>query len=321
MNEDNLDVWLWYRGIVPKTHNSLFERIVWRNIFLVPGRFAMLAGNHERLTPLLARLRDCPVGRRWAWPNDTTPNVVPPERIACWLWTSAGVTADRAQCWLEPYTQLLELGQWHRQTALEARARAVAKPARPCKAAPGGGTGATMPRPSNTHSNMAPTLGAVVFPPVPNLGIRTLTQDDDVIMENATTVPQASSAHTTATVSSTSSVHDTAPVPLASMVYATATVPQALSVNAATPVLEAPSAYDIALVPMASSVSAITMVPQASSVTTTATVPQASLANAGATVPLALSATTSTPMDVDALHAPVNDTTEAEERATAKIYE
>ena len=89
-----------------------------------------------------------------------------------------------------------------------------------------------MPGPSNTHSNMAPALGAVVFPPVPNLGIRTLTQDDDVIMENTAMVPQASSAHTTAMVSSTSLVHDTTPVPSASTVYTTATVPQASSVNA-----------------------------------------------------------------------------------------
>ena len=66
LNEDDLDVWLWYRSIVPKTHDGLFERIVWHNIFLTPGRFVMLVGNHERLTPLLAQLRDCPAGRRWA---------------------------------------------------------------------------------------------------------------------------------------------------------------------------------------------------------------------------------------------------------------
>ena len=51
------------------------------------------------------------------------------------------------------------------------------------------------------------------------------------------------------------------------------------------------------------------------------TVPQASSANVGATVPLASSATASTSMDVDALHTPVNDMTEAEEWATAEIYE
>ena len=129
LNEDDLDIWLWYRSIVPKTHDGLFERIVWRDIFLTPGRFVTLAGNHERLTPLLAQLRECPAGRRWAWPNDTTPNAVPPERIAHWLWTSAGVTADRAQRWLEPYTQRLESGQWHSRTTLEACAQAAAKPA------------------------------------------------------------------------------------------------------------------------------------------------------------------------------------------------
>ena len=171
------------------------------------------------------------MGRRWAWPDDTTPDAVPLECIAHWLWTSAGVTADRAQHWLEPYVQCLESGQWHSRTALEARAWAAAKPARPCKATPGGGTGATVPGPSNTHFNTAPILGAVIFPLVPNLGIGTLTQDDDVIMENAATVPQASSAHATATVSLTSLVHDTMPVSLALMVYATAMVPQVSSVK------------------------------------------------------------------------------------------
>ena len=68
------------------------------------------------------------------------------------------------------------------------------------------------------------------------------------------------------------------------------------------------------------SVNATATVPQASSVTAAATVSQASLANVGATVPLASSATASTSMDVNALHTPVNDTTEAEEWATAEIY-
>ena len=72
-----------------------------------------------------------------------------------------------------------------------------------------------MPGPSTMHSSTAPTLGAVAFPLVPNLGIGSLTQDDNVIMENATTVPQASSAHTTATVSLTLLVHDTMLVPSA----------------------------------------------------------------------------------------------------------
>ena len=150
-----------------------------------------------------------------------------------------------------------------RDTALEACTWAVAKLVRPRKAAPGGGTGGAVPGPSTTHSSMAPISGAVIFPPVPNLGIGTITQDDDVIMENAAMVPQALSAHATATVSSTLSVHDTALVPSASMVYATATVPQALSVNAtatvpqalsvnaAAMVLEASLAYDTTPVPLA----------------------------------------------------------------------
>ena len=71
------------RGIVLKTHNGLFERIVWRDIFLTPGRFVALMGNHKRLTPLSAQLRDCPMGRRWAWPDDTTPDTVPLEHITC----------------------------------------------------------------------------------------------------------------------------------------------------------------------------------------------------------------------------------------------
>ena len=66
---------------------------------------------------------------------------------------------------------------------------------------------------------MAPTSFAVTFLLVPTLGIRTLTQDDDVIMENATMVPQASLAYATAMVSLTSLVHDTTVVPSASSVY------------------------------------------------------------------------------------------------------
>ena len=91
--------------------------------------------------------------------------------------------------------------------------------------------------------------------------------------------------------------------------------------NAATMVLEASSAYNTAPVPMALLVSATTTVPQALSVTAAAMVPQALSANAGATVPLASSATALTSMDVDALHTPVNNTMEAEEQATAEIYE
>ena len=272
------------------------------------------------------------MGRRWAWPDDTTPDMVPPECVTCWLWTSAGVTTNRAQHWLEPYAQRLKSVQWHSRTALEACAQAAAKPARPHKAAPGGGTGAAVPGPSTTQSSMAPASGTIIFPPVPKLGIGSLTQDDDVIMENATTVPQALLAHATERVSSTSSVHDTATVPLALTVYATAmvpqassvnataTVPQALLVNAAATVLEALSAYDTAMVPLASLVNATAMVPQALSVTTTAMVPQALSANAGATVPPASSVNASTSMDVDATNASINDMTEAEEQAMAEIY-
>ena len=71
-----------------------------------------------------------------------------------------------------------------------------------------------------------PPWGAVIFPPVSNLGIGNSTQDSDVIMENAAMVPQALSAHATATVPQALSVHNTT-VPEASPVYATAIVPQA----------------------------------------------------------------------------------------------
>ena len=205
-------------------------------------------GNPKCLTPLLAPLRDCPMGRHWAWPDDTSPDTVPLECIACWLWTSASITANRAQCWLEPYAQRLKLGQWHSCTTQEARAWVAANRhnvIRPCQ---GGGMGAAGPRPSTTQSSMAPTSFAIPFPPVANLGIGTLTQDDDVIMENAATVPQASSAYATTMVSSTLSVHNTATVPLALSVYATAMVPQALSVNTATTVPQASSVNAVAMV-------------------------------------------------------------------------
>ena len=89
---------------------------------------------------------------------------------------------------------------------------------------------------------------------MPNLSIGTLTQDDNVIMENATMVLQASLAPATATVSLTLLVLYISTVPSAPSVYATATVPQALSVNAAAMVLEALLAYNTAMVPLASPV-------------------------------------------------------------------
>ena len=281
----------------------------------------MLAGNHERLTPLLARLRDCPAGRCWAWPDDTTPNAVPLEPITRWLWPSAGITADRAQHWLEPYAQHLESGQRHSRTSLEARPWAAAKPARPHKAVQGGGGDRSCHAWTLHHALKHGThFGCHCIPAGAQFGqlLPKMTMSSWKMPQRTVTVPQASSAATT--VSSTSLAHDTVPVPLASTVYATATVPQALSVNAtamvpqapsvsaATTVLEASSAYNTAPVPLASSVSATAMVPQASSV------------NAGATVPPASSATTSTSMDVDAPHTSVDDMTEAEEWAMAEIY-
>ena len=87
----------------------------------------MLTGNVERLTPLVAQLRECPMGRRWAWPDDTTPDVVTADRITRWLGASAGVMINRAQRWLEPYAQWFESWQWFSHTARAARARAAAR--------------------------------------------------------------------------------------------------------------------------------------------------------------------------------------------------
>ena len=261
------------------------------------------------------------MGRRWAWPDDTTPDAVPPEHITCWLWTSAGVTTDRAQHWLEPYTQRLESGQWHSRTALEACAQAVAKPAQPRKATPGGGTGAAVPGPSTTHSSTAPALGAVVFRQcpiwasevLPKMTMSSWKMLQRCLRHRRYTIPCRCLQHR-------QYIYATATVPQALSVNATTTVPQASLVNAATTVLEASSAYDTAPVPLALPVSTTTMVPQALLVTTAATVPQASSVNVGATVPLASSATALTSMDVDAPHTPVDDTTEAEEQAMAEIY-
>ena len=85
-------------------------------------------------------------------------------------------------------------------------------------------------------------------------------------------------------------------------------------------VLEASSAYNTATVPLALPVNATTTVPQALSITAATMVPQASSANVGVMVPLASSANTLTSMDVDAPNASVNNMTEAEEQAMAKIY-
>ena len=265
------------------------------------------------------------MGRHWAWPDDTTPDMVPPDRVAHWLATSAGVTADRAQRWLEPYAQCLKLGQWHSQTTLAAHAWVVAKQAQLREVAPGGGTGAAVPGPSTiplsaTLANQpttATTSGAATFLLVPNLGIRNPTQDVDVIMVNATMVPQT---HDTATVPSASPEYATAMVPQALSVNATAMVPQASSVNVAATVLQASLAYNTPMVPPALSVYATPTVPQALLVNATPTVPQASSVNADVTVPQALSANALTSMDVNATNTSTLTITKADKEAMAKLY-
>ena len=67
------------------------------------------------------------MGRHWAWPDNTTPDMVPPAHITRWLGASAGVTVDRAQRWLEPYAQQLESKQWYSHTAQAACTQAAAK--------------------------------------------------------------------------------------------------------------------------------------------------------------------------------------------------
>jgi len=143
------------------------------------------------------------MGRHWAWPDDTTPNVVTADRITCWLGASAGMTINRAQQWLELYAQQFESRQWFSHTLRQlthgqprglrdfVKPRRGRGPLRPC---PG-------PQPCHrqpvrlTYHPAAPNSGAAVFPPVPNLGIGTSTQDGNAIMGNATTVSQAPSAH------------------------------------------------------------------------------------------------------------------------------
>ena len=55
----------------------------------------------------------------------------------------------------------------------------------------------TMPSSASTADlpPAAPNSGAAAFPPVPNLGIGTSTQDGDAITGNAALVSQAPSAH------------------------------------------------------------------------------------------------------------------------------
>ena len=51
LNEDDLDVWLWYRGIIPRPMTTSLRGSsgLWRDIFLTPGRFIELMGNPSNL--------------------------------------------------------------------------------------------------------------------------------------------------------------------------------------------------------------------------------------------------------------------------------
>src|SRR6266481_6725615 len=108
------------------TGEDLFEQVLWKDIFLVPGRWAQLVETNWEL-PVVDQIHLCVAGVRWkcASEGDTVKDT--PARISRWLGTVVGVTPDRARDWLEPYARRLDTGLIHSPTARKAQNRASAK--------------------------------------------------------------------------------------------------------------------------------------------------------------------------------------------------
>src|SRR6266481_2176892 len=92
----NLDVWLWNRAIAPIKQEDLFKQVLWRNIFLVIGRWEELVGKTDWQKPVVDQICLSALGVQWCWPNDQAPETVDPAHIVQWLGNVVGVTPDRA---------------------------------------------------------------------------------------------------------------------------------------------------------------------------------------------------------------------------------
>jgi len=86
LNLDNLDIWFWYQVIAPKSHEGLVEKVLWKDIFLITGRWHKLVGEPNQLTLLIAQLHNYPMGNRWSWPSDMVPEDIPQVCIMCWCY-------------------------------------------------------------------------------------------------------------------------------------------------------------------------------------------------------------------------------------------
>ena len=100
LNQDDIDVWLWLRGIILE-HNpkGAFDHALWP-IFQQPGRWNTLVSGmlYASVTPdmLQASVTAC-----WTWPEGSI--IADPEALAAWLGMYAGVTPTRVHFTLEPY--------------------------------------------------------------------------------------------------------------------------------------------------------------------------------------------------------------------------
>src|SRR6266481_2834490 len=105
---------------------DLFEQVLWKDIFLVPGRGAQLVETNWEL-PIVDQIHLCVIGVCWKWASegDTVKDTL--AHIFHWLGTITGVTPDRARDWLEPYARRLDTGLIHSPTAWQAQNRASAK--------------------------------------------------------------------------------------------------------------------------------------------------------------------------------------------------
>ena len=117
LNQDDIDVWLWLRAVVPE-HNpkGVFDHTLWP-IFQQPGRWNTLVGgmSYASVTPDTLRVS---MTAHWTWPEGSV--VADPEALAAWLGMYAGVTPTWAHFTLEPYAYCRSQGCYYSPIAQDA---------------------------------------------------------------------------------------------------------------------------------------------------------------------------------------------------------
>ena len=162
LNQDDIDIWLWLRAVVPE-HNpkGAFDHALWP-IFQQPGRWNTLVGgmSYASVTPDTLRAS---VTVRWTWQEGSV--VTDPEALVAWLGMYAGVTPTQAHFILEPYAHHRAQGCYHSPIAQDAYNRLQARQRPPLPTAGGMPTASSFAPMVRLAARLSYPLGTTVQTP------------------------------------------------------------------------------------------------------------------------------------------------------------